>query len=187
MINSLSAFTSPYWPYGRSIGTSGLIGGLLLVASLAANLGVLQPARDDVDALQQQLAIAAPAVSSRPAGGESRVATPEESLSRFYRSLPATADLTDVLERVHLAAAASGLLLKSGDYRLQQQDQEGALARYEMALPLSGTYAQLRSFVGEVLSALPTAALEDVSIRRETIGQARSESVLRLVVFIRGD
>ena len=91
----------------------------------------------------------------------------------------------DWLGEVHLAAARHGLVLETGEYRLQHPP--GArLARYELELPLKGTYPQLRAFLADVLKKIPAAAVDDVVIRRETVASPQLDAKVRLFVYLGG-
>lgn len=90
-----------------------------------------------------------------------------------------------MLGDVQVAAAHNGLSLEKGEYRLLR-DAQFPLARYQITLPVSGSYAQVRGFVNEVLDRVPSAALEDLTMKRESIGAPQLESRVRLVLFLAG-
>jgi len=89
----------------------------------------------------------------------------------------------------HLAdefvAARNDLALDSGEYRLANA-RDGGLARYQITLPLRGGYAQVRSFLDQVLTQIPAAALEEVTIRRDSVGARATETRVRLTLYLAG-
>ena len=166
----------------------GFAGIALAVVAVVLAIGVLRPTqretvelRDDVAALRAKLRSAsAPGAQDtvvRPAG--------RTQLENFYAFFPAVGTLPDWLGEVHLAAARHGLVLETGEYRLQHPP--GArLARYELELPLKGTYPQLRAFLADVLKKIPAAAVDDVVIRRETVASPQLDAKVRLFVYLGG-
>ena len=166
----------------------GIAGIALAVVAVVLAVGVLRPTqretvelRDDVAALRAKLRSAsAPGAQDavvRPAG--------RTQLENFYAFFPALGTLPDWLGEVHLAAARHGLVLETGEYRLQHPP--GArLARYELELPLKGTYPQLRAFLADVLKKIPAAAVDDVVIRRETVASPQLDAKVRLFVYLGG-
>lgn len=166
----------------------GVVGIALAVLAVALVVAVLRPMeretaelRDDVAQLRAKLRSgvdpAAHRVATGPAG--------REQLENFYAFFPSVATLPDWLGEVHLAAARHGLALETGEYQLQHPP--GArLARYELQLPLKGTYPQLRAFLADVLKKIPAAAVDDVVIRRETVGSPELDAKVRLFVYLGG-
>jgi hypothetical protein len=75
--------------------------------------------------------------------------------------------------------------LDSGEYRLSRTAGE-RLARYEITLPLKGSYAQIRGFVADVLAAVPAAVLDEVNLRREGVDSARLDARVRLTLYVGG-
>jgi len=92
---------------------------------------------------------------------------------------------TLALERAELATAAqrNGLSLDKGEYRLGQ-DKEFRLAQYQVTFPVRGTYAQVRGFVNAVLDAVPAAALDEITLKREAIGEQNLEARVRFTLYL---
>jgi hypothetical protein len=51
---------------------------------------------------------------------------------------------------------------------------------------LHGGYAQVRTFLEQVLTQIPAAALDEVTIRRESIGSRATETRVRLTLYLAG-
>jgi hypothetical protein len=49
---------------------------------------------------------------------------------------------------------------------------------------LRGGYAQVRSFLDQVLTQIPAAALEEVTIRRDSVGARATETRVRLTLYL---
>jgi len=164
------------------LGTMGVVGIGLLVFAVAFYFSALRPGeralgelRVEARDLERQLQM----------GGSlaTRERTPSEQLAAFYAFFPASGETSALLKRISAAAGSRGLELQSGEYRMQQS-QGARLARYEITLPLKGSYTQVRDFVADVLAAVPAAVLEEVNLRRESIESARLEARVRFTVYV---
>jgi len=164
------------------LGRSGVVGIALLgftvafyfsaVAPLATELASLRTEADD---LQQRL---------QPGGSSGAKGTPAEQLATFYAFFPPPQSSPDWLGKINAAARAKGLVLRSGEYKLERSaDQK--LARYQITLPVVGSYAQIRGFVGQVLADVPAAALEEITLRRESVSNPTLEARIRLTLYLR--
>jgi hypothetical protein len=115
---------------------------------------------------------------------------PEEAankrLAGFYAGLPAASGALETIDIIHRAAQTRGVQLAQGEYRLAQES--GArLLRYQITLPARASYPQLRAWLADVMNALPTAALDEISFRRDDVGSASVETRVRLTLFMRAD
>ena len=72
---------------------------------------------------------------------------------------------------------------QSGEYKLERSP-DSRLARYQITLPVTGSYAQLRGFVGQVLADVPAAALEEITLRRESVSSPRLDARIRLTLYL---
>lgn len=110
--------------------------------------------------------------SVRDAAAESiRSGTPAEKLAAFYGFFDLRDGQVDWLARLYGSARAAGIDMRSAEYRLI--DTSGRLLRYEAALPLSGSYAQIRSFLEAALEENPLLSLDQLNIRRKRVNEAR--------------
>jgi len=143
------------------------------VAPLATELAGLRVEADDLERRLQ------PGGLSGGAKG-----TPAEQLATFYAFFPSPQSSPDWLGKINAAARAKGLVLRSGEYKLERSaDQK--LARYQITLPVAGSYAQIRGFVGQVLADVPAAALEEITLRRESVSSSTLEARIRLTLYLR--
>jgi hypothetical protein len=163
----------------EQLGLAGVIGvGLLLFAAMYA-LNATMPAIDRVATLERELASA----SGSGAEPAQRAGGIDGELASFYGFFQPANSVSEVLAQVSAAAARSGVAFESAEYRLVR-DAGVRLARYELTLPLRGTYAQVRSFVGTLLDELPQAALEDVAVKRDSVSSPGLEARLRLSIYM---
>ena len=110
--------------------------------------------------------------------------TPEQ-IRRFYAQFPASETLPNCLRLIDNIALMQRLSLNRGDYKLTQikslQSNQATLALYEIVLPVTGQYLQIRQFIAQVLHELPALALSDLQIKRES---AQSPSVEARLIFV---
>jgi HAMP domain-containing protein len=101
---------------------------------------------------------------------------------KFYANFSESTSLPNTIDVIRENAQKQKLGLPQGDYKLiqtklarqvsqqvnsQNKPLSNQLAHYEMVLPITGSYQQIRSFIAQVLYQLPALALSDVQIKRE--------------------
>ena len=74
-------------------------------------------------------------------------------------------------------------MLEKGEYRLARET-DFRLARYQVTLPIHGDYGALRSFVNDVLETVPSAALEELTMKRDNSEVPQLEGRVRFVLFL---
>jgi len=161
------------------LGVPGIIGiGMLFFAAMYFVSAGL-PARDRAVELRQEIRTAERL--GRPEA--SRGGDLESDLATFYTFFAASRSVPAALQKVDAAVSSSGLAFEAAQYRLSR---EGGLrlARYEVTLPLRGTYGQVRSFVAALLDEMPQAAIDDVVIKRESADATVIEARLRLSIYL---
>lgn len=130
-----------------------------------------------VGVLDSENTIPAPNTASEP--------TTTEAIHRFYAQFPVGESLPACLGLIDKIATKQRLVLNRGDYKLtpisQLQTKHGAFLRYEIVLPVTGQYTQIRQFVAQVLHELPALALNDMQLQREN---AQSPSVEARLIFV---
>ncbi|MBI3145185.1 MAG: hypothetical protein HYZ18_07975 [Pseudogulbenkiania sp.] len=169
----------------RQLGWPGAVLLLVLLGAALFQATVTLPLQQRQAQLQRQgRELERDIVRLRRAAGKPQ-ASPELRLARFYQSFPPRESAPFWLEKIYAAAEAQSLTLPKGDYKISP-DKSGRLWRYEISLPVSGSYTRLRAFLSQVLQDNPAAVLADLRIKRENIGQEQVEATIRLVVLLRG-
>jgi Tfp pilus assembly protein PilO len=164
------------------LGLPGMLGiGLLLVA-LGALFSVVMPAHGELERgrLAQQQAEQAARVQ---AAGSTKPQTRAEQLKTFFGAFPTEIAAADALQRIYDTADQNGVALPHGEYSMAVDDGT-RLARYNIALPVVGSYEQIRGFIAAMLAAVPALALEHVDFQRQKIGDPRIEAKLRMTLFL---
>jgi hypothetical protein len=166
---------------GGDLGPLGITSLLLMAAAVAFSLGVLRPLDARSAKLDQELASAALRVQGQ---GLRRVSagTSPARLDAFYRFFERPERTDEWLAKVYGIATASGLELRSGDYRLAESRER--IERYQITLPVTGSYAQIRSFLEGALAEIPVLSLDHVSFRRKSANEARIEAEVVLTLHL---
>lgn len=166
----------------RRTGPAGLAGALLLTASLAAWFGLVEPERHLLsDTLDHQAQVQTRIRAAAHAGTQAQE-DPDEQLQKFFGFFPGTSTLPDWLAVIDHAAQHEKLTLQAGEYRIVR-DRLGLITRYQVNLPLHGTYPQIANFLQHVMKEVPIAAIESLSFERQPAGDGQLDAKLRLTLF----
>ena len=57
--------------------------------------------------------------------------------------------------------------------------------RYQIVLPVNGSYPQVRRFLSDTMRDMPGLALDAISFKREGGGSAQLQTELRFTAFLR--
>jgi hypothetical protein len=183
-VNGTSIAQRAEWTIKRALirlrwpGLGGLA--LLLFAAGAAGI-VIHSGRQRVQELDAEVASLVSRLGQR--GSLNAAPSGRGQLSNFYAFFPLIENVPELLGRIHRAALDNQLLLRKGEYKLSRE-ADFRLARYEITLPVNGDYTSVRSFVNEVLQALPSAALDELALKRESADQPELEARVRFSLFL---
>ena len=86
---------------------------------------------------------------------------------------------TVAIDRIYALAAQERITLARGEYSLGV-DPKTHLARYQILLPVRGSYPQLRRFLHALLGQLPAVVVEDVEFQRKKIADTDLTGRIRL-------
>ena len=131
---------------------------------------VLQPLKEQNRVLEARAGI------SRDLGAVSSVNTAEK-LGALYQYLEKPEATTDWLAKLYAIGKATGVELQSANYKATNAG--GRLERYEIVLPLTGSYTQMRDFLKRALAEIPVLSLDEN--RREGTVQAELRLTLHRV------
>jgi hypothetical protein len=164
------------------LGRGGVAALVLLLAAFAFHLAVVKP-------LQAKNAELAATLSSRPPAPVQRSG---EKLARLYQALGREESATDWLAKLYAISRATGVEMQSAQYRTQGgtpgagsvSAASGPIERYEIVLPVEGSYAQLRDFLGRALAEIPVLSLDQISLKRERSSEREVHAELRLTLHL---
>ncbi len=164
----------------RRLGWPGVVGVGLLAFCAAFYVSTLEPGRARLAELRTEAARQGrqrpPTVSEDP--GYAR-----EALGAFYAFFPPSNQLSEQIGLIYRAAERQALPLERGEYRAVK-DSAGQLTRYQISLPLKGSYAQVRKFVAAVLVDVPALSLDSIQFERQRAGDAAVEARVKLVLYL---
>ncbi|CAB5519864.1 Uncharacterised protein [Pseudomonas putida] len=117
--------------------------------------------------------------------GELKVALqPEQqALDSLRQQLPGQPQASELIERLYHLASAERISLARGEYALGV-DPKTQLARYQIVLPVRGSYPQIRGFLQALLGQVPTLVLEDLELQRKRIGERELNGRLRMTLYL---
>ncbi len=135
----------------------------------------------------QRAALAAGAqrdpVAPREAARAVAPASGQQNLAQFQALLGEPRHVGEQVRTLFALAATAGLELKQGEYR-SGYDQASGLATYRMILPVKGPYPAIWHFSLLALRAMPFAALDEITFKRDTIADATPEARLQITLFL---
>ena len=137
------------------LGACGLVGVFLLAAALVFSNLVVSPLQERGARLQDKASRKAPAAAVPGA----------EKVAEVYAYLEKDEDATDWLAKLHAIGVATGVQLQSASYRTQKTDAK--IVRYEIALPVAGSYGQIRDFLKRSLAEIPILSVDHLTLKRE--------------------
>jgi len=156
----------------------------IVAAVLALGLYALSvlPLESHAQSLRDRAAALEPHAGGRPRVAEP--AKPASQLTAFYERLPVVAQAPEVVRELHAHAHGAGLTLERGEYR-PLPDAAARLVRYQIALPVRGSYAQVRHFLDSAMRDMPGLALDGVGFQRDKDTSGRLEVQLQFTAFLR--
>ncbi|HJS37194.1 MAG TPA: type 4a pilus biogenesis protein PilO [Burkholderiales bacterium] len=163
----------------RRLGPAGIVGIGVLLACAGFWISGLAPLEQELAARRMALGQLRARAPYQPVSADGRA----EDLRRFHSLFPPAAAMTDELERVHRMARGAGLELAQGEYRLERRP--AGLWSYRVALPVTGTYGQLRDFVAKVLKDAPTVSIDALRFERQRAAQTQLQAQVRLTLYLR--
>jgi Type II secretion system (T2SS), protein M subtype b len=165
----------PLYRARDELGAMGVAAIALFIGATLFMVFVLQPLKDK----NRSLAARAEAVSDAPASAGG--ANPK--LAALYDYLAKPEATTDWLAKLYAIGHATGVELQSASYKTQSA-AAGRLERYEMTIPLTGTYTQMREFLQRALSEIPVLSLDQITLKRENRREGLVQAELRLTLHM---
>ena len=158
----------------HDLGLSGGLGLALLGMFALFSLLVLNPLEERHARLQERVARLAP--------GKQAPDTAAGKVAAVYRFLEKPEATTDWLAKLHGIGAATGVQLRSASYKTQPA--EGRIVRYEIVLPVAGSYPQIREFLKRSLAEIPVLSVDQLSLKREGRSAGVVQAELRLTLHM---
>lgn len=155
----------------------------MLAATTFFYVSVLAPAEARLQALEDTIAKRKPNSSLVHVSYQPGPTEPAAKLRAFYAFFDKGIPFTEWLARLYAAAGRAGVELKLADYR-RIEPAEVPLLLQEVTLPVTGDYARIRAFAEGVLSTVPVASLDHISLRRQRANVSLIEAELKFTFYL---
>jgi hypothetical protein len=153
------------------LGLMGLVALLVFAGAGIFFTMVLQPLKDKSRVLESRASVASPAPAAQST----------EKLAAVYQYLNKPESTTDWLAKLYAIGRATGVELQSASYK-SAAATGGKLERYEIVVPLSGSYTQMRDFLKRSLAEIPVLSLDQITLKRESRREGTVQAELRLTL-----
>lgn len=175
--------TAPRWQrwIHDQLGAPGLAALALLAGAVLFLVIAVKPLEARNEQLEKQLART---LRQDPASGYSlpRASVPAAQLVAFYQFFESERTANDWLARLHAIGREAGVEFRSAGYRMR--DTGTRVERYEIALPVTGSYAQIRAFLESALAEIPVLSLDQVSFSKQNVSEPWVQAELRLSLHL---
>lgn len=161
----------------RRVGIGGLAGLGLLVTALLLHVFQVGAHQQTVRAQQARLAALQEMAVRRAA-----TPAPPPPLNPLAL-LPPTGEASHLIGEVERLARAHGLALPRGQYSVSPLTGT-SLQRWQLVLPVVGSYPALHAFIATVLERLPNLTLDELKLKRDRIESTQLQAELRLSLFV---
>ena len=164
----------------QTLGWKGLAGLLLIIGSVSYLIIVAAPKAQQL----QQLQMKVDAVKANPKQNISnRTNNDTSDITRiFYDVLPTQTEASSKISEILRVATDNGLVINKVEY--EQPLSVSPLIQYQIKLPLTGNYMQIRQFINQVLNTLPSIALNDISLKREDIATDLVDAQIKFTLYL---
>lgn len=102
----------------------------------------------------------------------------------FYAAFPEAGTRDRRLAAILSRARKAGLVLGQTEYR-HRTEPGLALVRYSMSMPLTGSYAAVRSLIDDCLRADPALGLTSLRLRRKDLQSAQVQAQIEFALYMR--
>jgi len=161
----------------------GVIGLGLIMLCLAFYFLALRPSQLQLDQLRNNLRLFHERSQNTADNMHTKGDTPAEQLVTYYNFFPSQTTTPMWLDKIYKAAYDQGIQLNQGEYRINRE-KAGKLVRYQITMPVKGTYLQLRKFLAAVLTGIPIASLDHISFERQKIGDVVVAAEIKLTLYL---
>ena len=155
------------------IGFAGVAAIGLLAAALFFSSFVVKPLEEKNLSLKE---------ASTRHGRKADSAQSGAKVAAVYEYLRKEEDTTDWLAKLHAIGTATGIQMRAATYRTQPT--EGRIVRYEIVLPVAGSYRQIRDFLKRAALEIPVMSIDQVTLKKEERKGAALQAEMRLTLHM---
>ena len=168
-------FRQLFW---QALGWKGLAGLVLIIVSFIYLIIAAVPKAQQLQVLQTELA----AVKANPKKNISNQNEQSDIAKIFYDVFPTKTEASIKISAILRVATDNGLVINNVEY--EQPLSAYSLIQYQIKLPLTGSYMQIRQFINQVLNTLPSIALNDISLKREDIATDLVDAQIQFTLYL---
>ncbi len=175
--------------FAKRLGLTGLIGLALIIISIGSYIIIFLPTQSQLVQSKDNL-LQLKNSATKHVILETAQRDPANEMRNFYAAFPNGTSLSSSLRLIQKLAIKQKLELNRGDYKLvltQAEPQNNVLARYEIRLPISGKYTQMRTFIADVMYEIPSLALTELQIKRESSTSPLVDAQMVFAMFVKAD
>ena len=165
------------------LGLPGIAGIFLVFISLAGFLSIIFVEHSRLDQLTQDVAVEQKRLDMSRLNPAGDAKSSGAQLRAFYEFFPPRQKAPNLFKTIYGAAHDESIRLSQGEYKYSL-GKAGRVGIYQVNLPVKGSYIQIRKFIVKVLNSLPSAALEEVSFKRETVGRGDLEAKISFSIYL---
>jgi hypothetical protein len=165
----------------EELGAIGMMALGLLAGAMVFLTVVVKPLETRNAQLEQRLARNSQKYPS-PGSAAARTPVPAAKIAAFYKFFETDEATTGWLVRLHAIGSAAGVELQSAEYRMQKTGT--IIERYEISLPVTGSYAQIRLFLEKALTEIPVLSLDQVNFRRARANEDAVRADVRFTLHL---
>ena len=172
------------WQVAR-LGMTGKAGLVLFVVAIIFFIGVVLPQDREIEVLKQRVETIknrSPLQMNSKEGTDRRIGG-DQALKIFYDFFPRIDSSPLWIGELVRVAKMHKVEINSSEFRMSH-NEGSRLARYEMILPVSGSYSQIRAFIADALKSLPAMAITGVSIKRKSVKSTQLKMGLKVNLYL---
>lgn len=170
--------------FKQHLGWAGLLGLVALLYGVFNYFTIVVPSQNALIVTQQALFNA----KSEQFFNTSQVVVikqgPMEKLQNFEDNFPSAASINHTWGQLSKLLEKSGLIVERSFYE-SSSDKHAGLLRYHFNVPIKAAYPQIRNFLAEVMQTIPNVALENFSLKRESVDSPILDANISLVIYVR--
>ena len=160
------------------LGWPGVLGLLMLTLAILLQLLSLNPARQQLSALQQNLIKPQTQVAMPVAY------FPAQQIDSFYAYFPQRESLAGQVRLAHEVAAQHELIMGKVDYRVSVVSGT-PIKRYQLTYSVTAEYPTIRRYIAALMQSLPNAVIEGIELQRFDKGAEMVDATINLSLLFR--
>lgn len=165
------------------LGLPGMAGIFLAVFSLAGFLSIVLVEHARLDRLTEDVVVEQKRLDMSRLNPAGDVHSSGAQLRDFYNFFPPRQKAPTLFKSIYSAAHDESIRLAQGEYKYSP-GKAGRVGIYQVNLPVRGSYVQIRKFIVKVLNSVPSAALEEVSFKRDSVGSGNLEAKISFSIYL---